>query len=60
MIIPLRGGIEQDALTGWRRYLRWRSGRRKAAKRSYNRRRRRRERIDIEEQLEDYEEEKGR
>lgn len=39
--IPMRGGLEQDALTGWRRVLHWRPGERKAAKTAYNRRVRR-------------------
>lgn len=35
---PLKGGREHDALSGWRRLLAWRSGERKAAKRSFWRR----------------------
>lgn len=38
--IPLKGD-EQDALTGWRHWLYWRAGERKAIKRGYNRRERR-------------------
>lgn len=38
---PLKGGLEPDALTGWRRFLRLRPGQRRAAKTSYNRRVRR-------------------
>ena len=38
MKIPLKSGIEQDALTGWRRYLHFKAGERKFAKRKYNRR----------------------
>ncbi|UOK71736.1 hypothetical protein [Ancylobacter polymorphus] len=38
---PLKGGAEQDALTGWRRFLSWRAGERKAAKTSFWRRVRR-------------------
>lgn len=41
MIIPLTSGDEQDALTGWRRYMKYRPGERKAVKRRYNRRVRR-------------------
>ena len=36
--LPLSGGVEQDALTGWRRCLHWRAGERRWAKRKYNRR----------------------
>ena len=36
--IPLKGGGEADALTGWRKVIRFRPGERKAAKRSYARR----------------------
>ena len=39
--IPLKGGDEYDALTRWRRLLRWRPGERKAVKRQYQRRERR-------------------
>lgn len=39
--IPLKGGEEQDMLTGWRKVLSHRNGRAKASKRSYNRRLRR-------------------
>ncbi|GAB4438642.1 MAG: hypothetical protein Kow00120_06360 [Anaerolineae bacterium] len=39
--IPMRGALEYDALTRWRRYLRWRAGERKAVKRGYWRRARR-------------------
>lgn len=38
---PLKGGLEQDALTGWRRFLNWRPGERKAAKNKFWRRVRR-------------------
>lgn len=38
MKIPLKSGIEQDALTRWRKYLTFRAGERKFAKRKYNRR----------------------
>ena len=34
----LKSATEWDALTGWRRFLRFRPGRRKAAKRAVNRR----------------------
>lgn len=40
--VPLKCGDEQDALTGWRKLIRFGPGIRKAAKRSYNRRVRRR------------------
>lgn len=33
--IPMRGGSEYDALTRWKRYLRWRSKERTAIKRAY-------------------------
>lgn len=36
--IPLKGGDEQDAFTGWRRLLRWRPGERKKIKQGYNKR----------------------
>jgi hypothetical protein len=39
--VPLKGGEERDALTGWRRFLNFRPGERKAAKASFNRRARR-------------------
>jgi hypothetical protein len=46
-LIPMKGGDEYDALTRWKRFLRWRPGERKAIKRGYNKRARRvaRERI---------------
>lgn len=34
----LKGAIEYDALTRWRKYLFWRAGERKAIKRKFNRR----------------------
>ncbi|HSV01857.1 MAG TPA: hypothetical protein VLI41_01515 [Phenylobacterium sp.] len=34
----LKKGTEQDALSGWRKLLRFRPGARKAAKNSFNRR----------------------
>ena len=37
---PLKGP-ETDALSGWRKFIRWRPGQRKAAKNSFNRRVRR-------------------
>jgi hypothetical protein len=40
--VPLKGGPEHDALTRFKRFLRWRPGQRKAAKASFNRRLRRR------------------
>jgi len=36
--IPLKSGVEQDALTGWRKITHFRVGERKFAKRKYNRR----------------------
>lgn len=39
--IPLAGRTEQDALSGWRKVMRWRPGQRKGAKKTYNRRARR-------------------
>lgn len=36
--IPLKGGDEFDALTGWRKLMKFRRGKRKAAKRSYAKR----------------------
>ena len=43
--IPLKGGLEEDALTGWRKVLNWKAGMRKLAKKSYARRKRRQERL---------------
>lgn len=40
--ISLRGPDENDALTGWRKVIRFRPGKRKAAKVAFNRRVRRR------------------
>lgn len=37
----LISGDEEDALTGWRKFLAWRPGERRQAKRSANRRERR-------------------
>jgi hypothetical protein len=34
----MRGAIEYDALTKWKRYLYWRPGERKLIKRGYNKR----------------------
>jgi hypothetical protein len=45
---PVKAGDEPDALTGWRRFIKFRPGVRKAAKTAYNRRVRRR-RIEIDE-----------
>lgn len=39
---PMVSGDEYDALTRWRRFLRWRSGERVRIKRSFNKRMRRR------------------
>lgn len=41
-IEPMKGGIEYDALSGWRRFLSWRPGVRKFAKTKFWRRVRRR------------------
>lgn len=38
MELPFKSGDEQDALTGWRRFLRWRPGQRPRVKRAYRRR----------------------
>ncbi len=37
----LKGGDEQDALTGWRRFCIWRPGQRKRIKKAFNKRQRR-------------------
>lgn len=39
--IPLKGGDEQDALTGWRRFYHFKPGTRKEIKRKFNKRVRR-------------------
>jgi hypothetical protein len=39
--IPMKGGDEYDALTGWRKVCKWKAGDRKAIKRGYRRRCRR-------------------
>ena len=36
--IPMKGGLEYDALSRWHRFLNWRPRERKQAKRSYSRR----------------------
>ena len=41
MKIPLKSGDEQDALTPWRKFHRFRSGQVKKIKRGYNKRLRR-------------------
>lgn len=38
---PMRSGDEYDAMTGWRRFHRFRAGQRSAIKRIYRRRERR-------------------
>jgi len=38
--IPLKGGDEYDALTGWKRFIYFRPGERKAIKRGFNQRER--------------------
>jgi len=38
--IPMISGDEVDALTRWRKYLKWRAGERKRVKQKYNRRER--------------------
>lgn len=40
-IIPMISGDEYDALTRWRRFLRWKPGLRSQVKRGYNKRVRR-------------------
>lgn len=45
--IPMRGGLEPEALTGWKRLFHWRAGMRKAAKKAYARRLRKRLRRDV-------------
>jgi hypothetical protein len=37
----LRNGDEEDALTAWKRYVRWAPGERRRIKRGFNRRQRR-------------------
>lgn len=39
--VPLKGALENDALTGWRKVTRFRAGERKLAKTLFNRRVRR-------------------
>jgi len=39
--IPMKGGDEYDALTGWRKYCKWKAGDRSRIKRGYRRRCRR-------------------
>ena len=39
--IPMNNGDEYDALTKWKRFIKWRSGQRKKIKRRYNKRERR-------------------
>lgn len=41
MRIPMKGGLEYDALTKFRRLIKWRPGEKKRAKKSYARRLRR-------------------
>jgi hypothetical protein len=36
--IPLRGGMEYDALTRWRKFQAWRAGQRKWVKRKFRKR----------------------
>lgn len=43
--IPMKGGDEYDALTRWRKHLRFRPGERKAIKNRYRRRCRRLARV---------------
>lgn len=38
MRIPLKGGDENDALTRWKRLIKWRPGQRKSAKKTYQKR----------------------
>lgn len=53
--IPLRGGLEQDALTGWRKFLAWKAGQRKWVKRMFRKRARRVARRDIDPDKIDFE-----
>ena len=41
MIIPLKGGDEHDALSGWKKYHSFRAKQRKSIKKRYNKRLRR-------------------
>ena len=45
--LPLCGGDEYDALSGWRKVLKFRPGARKRAKRQYQRRVRRQSKADL-------------
>jgi hypothetical protein len=47
MELPLKSGDEQDALTPWKKYLRWRPGVRKKIKRNYNKRIRRKAKKEV-------------
>ena len=43
--IKMISGDEFDALTRWKKYLKWRAGERKRIKRKYNRRERKQSRL---------------
>ena len=51
--IPLKSGDEHDALTGWRKVMRWKAGQIKRIKRRYNKRVRRRAKHSIQQQAND-------
>ncbi len=53
--IPLKGGDEYDALTGWRRFLNYlaKSGRKKAMRKKYNKRFRKAVKADTRKQTEE-------
>jgi hypothetical protein len=55
--IPLKGGSEQDALTGWKNFIKFKCGERKKIKRLFNRRERRYIRRKIKEKIPEYIEE---
>lgn len=44
---PMKGGLEYDAFTGWRRVLIWRAGQRKRTKQAFSRRVRRRRKREL-------------
>lgn len=53
--IPMSGGDEFDAFTGWRYLLNWEPGERKELKRQYNRRQRRMLKDELKEELQELE-----
>ena len=50
--LSLHSWDEQDAFTGWRRVLSWQKGELKKIKRRYSRRRRRHDKAEIHDQME--------